>query len=107
MALDDERWPEDMFARSMMAVCLLKILKASNYFGGKNLDPDVFTVDEVFIGSLLLRHLNVLQFNAHEVYELLRADRTKIKPCKNNLIALAVYPKSSYFNHSCHPTVSR
>ena len=105
--LDEERWPEDVFSRTMMAVCLLKILKAANYFHGQNGDPDVYTDDEIFIGSLLLRHLNVLQFNAHEVYELLRADKFKIKPCKNNLIGLAVYPKSSYFNHSCHPSIAR
>lgn len=109
VGLDHKRWPEDMFARSVMAVTLLKILKAAKYFGpGQAQTPaDTFTDDEILIGSLLLRHLNVLQFNAHEVYELLRGDRTKLKPCKNHMIGLAVYPRASYFNHSCQPTVTR
>ena len=106
VGLDEERWEEDVFTRSMMAVALLKILKEAKYFPDKS-DAETFTDDEIFIGSLILRHLNVLQFNAHEVYELLRTDRDKIKPCKNNPIGLAVYPRASYFNHSCHPNVAR
>jgi len=106
VGLDEKRWPEDIFARTMMAVALLKILKEAKYFPDKS-EADTFTDDEIFIGSLILRHLNILQFNAHEVYQLLRTDKTKIKPCKNNLIGLAVYPKASFFNHSCHPNTSR
>ena len=106
VGLDDQRWPEDTFARTMMSVALLKILKEARYFPDKA-DAETFTDDEIFIGSLIHRHLSILQFNAHEVYQLLRTDQTKIKPCKNNLIGLAVYPKASFFNHSCHPNTSR
>jgi hypothetical protein len=49
----------------------------------------------------------VLQFNAHEIYEFCRGDRGRLKPCKNNLIGLGVYPRASYFNHSCHPGTAR
>ena len=76
-----------------MAVCLLKILKASKYFPHNNEDVDAFTNDELFVGSLMMRHLNVLQFNAHEIYELLRGDRRNMKPNKNLLIGLGVYPQ--------------
>ena len=48
---------------------------------------------QVFIGSLLLRHLNVLQFNAHEIYEFIRVDPANIKPNKNSLVGLGVYPQ--------------
>ncbi len=106
VGLDEERWTEDMFSRTLMAVGLLKILKSAKYFPEKS-EPDIFTDDEVFIGSLLLRHLNILQFNAHEVYQLLRGSREQMKPCKNIKIGLAVYPKASYFNHSCHPHIAR
>ena len=106
VGLDGERWSEDAFARTLMAVGLLKVLKAAKYFPEKS-EPDTFTDDEIFIGSLLLRHLNILQFNAHEVYELLRGSRENMKPSKNSKIGLAVYPKASYFNHSCHPHIAR
>ena len=76
-----------------MAICLLKILKASKYFPHNNEDLDIFTNDELFVGSLIMRHLNVLQFNAHEIYELLRGDRRNMKPNKNLLIGLGVYPQ--------------
>jgi len=106
VGLDSERWPEDQFNRAMMSVCLLKILKASNYFPHKS-DADTFTSEEIFIGSLMMRHMNVLQFNAHEIYEFLRGDRTRLRPHKNNLIGVGVYPQASYFNHSCHPGTAR
>ena len=87
------RWTEDTFHRALMAICLLKILKASKYFPHNNEDVDAFTNDELFVGSLIMRHLNVLQFNAHEIYELLRGDRRNMKPNKNLLIGLGVYPQ--------------
>ena len=87
------RWTEDTFHRALMAICLLKILKASKYFPHNNEDLDIFTNDELFVGSLIMRHLNVLQFNAHEIYELLRGDRRNMKPNKNLLIGLGVYPQ--------------
>lgn len=107
VGLDTQRWPEDVFHRALMAICLLKILKAAKYFPTNQENPDVFTSDELFIGSLLMRHLNVLQFNAHEIYEFMRGDRGKMRPNKNHLIGVGVYPRASYFNHSCHPRTTR
>jgi len=106
VGLDGSRWPEDLFNRALMATCLLKILKASRYFPDKS-DENTFTHDEVFIGSLMMRHLNILQFNAHEIYEFYRGSRARMKPCKNVLVGVGVYPQASYFNHSCHPGTSR
>ena len=53
VGLDSLRWREDMFNRAMMAVALLKILKATNYFPQKS-DADSFTSDEVRFVLLLL-----------------------------------------------------
>jgi len=106
VGLDSMRWEEDQFNRALMSVCLLKILKAAHYFPNKS-DEDTFTSDEVFIGSLMMRHMNVLQFNAHEIYEFFRGDRGRMKPFKNNLVGVGVYPQASYFNHSCHPVTTR
>ena len=52
VGLDSLRWREDMFNRAMMAVALLKILKATNYFPQKS-DADSFTSDEVRFALLL------------------------------------------------------
>jgi len=106
VGLDNMRWQEDLFNRALMSVCLLKILKHAQYFPSKS-DQDRFTNDECFIGSLIMRHMNVLQFNAHEIYEFFRGDRSRMKPFKNNLIGVGVYPQASYFNHSCHPGTTR
>ena len=106
VGLDDERWVEDQFNRALMSLCLLKILKDTDYFPQKS-SADVFTSDEVFIGSLMMRHMNVLQFNAHEIYEFFRGDRARMKPHKNHLIGVGVYPQASFFNHSCHPGTAR
>jgi hypothetical protein len=107
VGLDSQRWPEDTFHRALMAICLLKILKAAKWFPHFNEDVDTFTNDELFIGSLIMRHLNVLQFNAHEIYELLRGDRGRMKPSKNVVVGVGVYPQASHFNHSCHPRTTR
>lgn len=49
----------------------------------------------------------MLQFNAHEVYEVLRTKKDSLFPSKSTVIGLAVYPAVSYFNHSCHGGVAR
>ena len=35
----------------------------------------------------------MLQFNAHEVYEVLRTKRDNLSPHKSNGVALAIYPR--------------
>lgn len=73
--------------------------------------------DELLVGSVLLRHLQILQFNAHEVYEtviLPRKDvqpgaafRSKFRSAKIVYIGVAVYPTVALFNHDCYPAVTR
>lgn len=107
--LTEKRWPEENLIRCALAIVLLSILRASGYFGEKksSTSGDSFSPNELFFGYLLLRNLQVLQFNAHEVYQMLRSKKDNLKPCKNVVIGLAIYPTASYFNHSCHPGLSR
>nr|XP_018910791.1 PREDICTED: SET and MYND domain-containing protein 4 [Bemisia tabaci] len=106
----DKRSSEDLFQRTLMSLFLLHILKKSGYFG---LEATSFTeklsATEVFIGSLIIRHLQLLQFNAHEIYEMLVKAETEAAYCKihHNNIAVGIYPTASYFNHDCYPAVSR
>ena len=61
VALEEQRWPEDFVLRSSMALILLGILRSSGYFGSKKTTggSDSYTKNELFIGSLLLKHLQV------------------------------------------------
>lgn len=73
--------------------------------------------DELLVGSVLLRHLQILQFNAHEVYETVilprkdaqpeAAPRSKFRSAKIVYIGVAVYPTVALFNHDCYPAVTR
>ncbi|TRY75163.1 hypothetical protein TCAL_01669, partial [Tigriopus californicus] len=99
---DEQREADDQLERALMACLLLQTLEKGGYF-----PPHFSDFEYVFIGSLLLRNLQVLQFNAHEVYEILRPDRVSLTPSKSHQIALAIYPRASYFNHSCHGEVGR
>lgn len=63
--------------------------------------------DEIFIGSLLLRHLQLLQFNAHEIFETCMEAPNKFKGSKNVYVAAGIYPTVAMFNHDCHPALSR
>ena len=109
VGLTEKRWPEENLIRCALAIVLLSILRASGFFGEKKNSTrgDSFSPNELFFGGLLLRNLQILQFNAHEVYEMMRSKKTSLKPCKNSVIGLAIYPTASYFNHSCHPGLSR
>lgn len=61
------------------------------------------TENERYIGGLILRHLQALQFNSHEVAELVIMDGNK----KSVFIGGAVYPTLALFNHSCNPGIVR
>ncbi|XP_059469084.1 SET and MYND domain-containing protein 4-like [Neocloeon triangulifer] len=99
----DLRQTRDYLSRTLMAVFLLKCLQRSEHFWA----PDLSAEDQVKVGEALLRHLCLLQFNAHEVFETLAWDRTKIKGTKTQYIGVAVYLSVALFNHDCNPSVER
>lgn len=59
-----------------------------------------------FIGGLVLRNLQFLQFNTHEVYELVESMTDK-KSSKTVFIGGGIYPTLALFNHSCNPDIVR
>ncbi|XP_047102069.1 SET and MYND domain-containing protein 4-like isoform X2 [Schistocerca piceifrons] len=62
------------------------------------------TENEAFIGGLLLHHLELLQFNAHEISEIiLNKDGT----AKSVFLGGGLYPTLALFNHSCNPSIVR
>ena len=97
------RWEEDRKKRAFLVGCLVRMLKCSctsRYFDGLS------TQDEQLLASVLLRNLEILQFNAHEIYEVVR-NGTPLIPNKSLGIGLGIYSMASYFNHSCHGGVAR
>ncbi|CAG9812403.1 unnamed protein product [Phaedon cochleariae] len=102
-----QRSAEDFLQRTLMAAFLLRCLQKCGYFGCKNGYDVMPTEEEYRIGELLLHHLQMLQFNAHEVYETRVAAGSNLKGSKIVYIGIAVYPTVSLFNHDCYPAVTR
>ncbi|XP_043197664.1 SET and MYND domain-containing protein 4-like [Amphibalanus amphitrite] len=110
VTLSELRKPEDFFHRTLMAVLLLKHLRVAGFFGEVTEDDPAdraLSSDELLVGSLLLHHLQLLQFNAHEVGEYVMMEPGQFKQSRSVYIGVAVYPTVSFFNHSCEGGVSR
>lgn len=90
-----------------MAVFLMKCLRLVGYFELNLFKNPLPSEDEFHIGALILRNLQVLQFNAYEVCEFLMPDRKNYKKSTTFSVGLGIYPTASYFNHSCAPNVAR
>ncbi|XP_065341043.1 SET and MYND domain-containing protein 4-like [Cloeon dipterum] len=80
----------DLFKRSLMAACLMKCLK----------------LESPLIGGLLLRLLQNLPCNAHEISETVLSKRENDVPMSLE-IGAAAYACLSLLNHSCDPNVVR
>ena len=61
------------------------------------------------MGAILIGLLQVLQFNAHEIYETRQSssNTNKIIGSGPVYIGAGVYKSAAYFNHSCYPSVVR
>lgn len=66
---------------------------------------DKIESQEIRIAVILLRNLEILQFNAHEISEAVKCKKTKSLKTFN--IGVGLYKTASYFNHDCFPAVSR
>ncbi len=113
-----QRGVGDIFKRALMACYLLKILEMTPFFFNGGSDPhNVKLIDKVAMGAVLLKHLQNLPCNAHEVTEL------ELGPCPASSgvgsssgpprdstiheIGAAVFSTLSLINHSCDPNVVR
>ncbi|XP_017778720.1 PREDICTED: SET and MYND domain-containing protein 4-like [Nicrophorus vespilloides] len=93
---------EDFLHYSLISTFLLRLLKMSGYFG--ETDDASLTEDEAYIGSLILKNLQILQFNAHEISEL---NNDVDGDYKTESVGAGLYPTLALFNHSCNPSVIR
>ncbi|XP_014485617.1 PREDICTED: SET and MYND domain-containing protein 4-like [Dinoponera quadriceps] len=109
---EDKRLPEDIFHRAYMAAWLFRLLRSSDYLPEhvKSADSPTSRLsdEELFIAGLLLHNLQLLQFNSHEISELVRPKgETTLAKAKSMFIGGGVYPTVAMLNHSCNPGVVR
>lgn len=107
---DSSRTAEDFLHRAHMAVFLFKCLRAAKYFPQLVIpygEKGALTDDETFIGGLILRHLQLLQFNVHEVSELIIPQKATLNDGRGKYLGAAIFPTLALFNHSCDPSVVR
>lgn len=73
---------------------------------------------EFEIGEILIGLLQVLQFNAHEICDLIQNNNVADNSSSSNgneppkygrfiYIGVAIYNSAAYFNHNCYPAVTR
>lgn len=105
------RSKEELLHFTIMAIYLLKLLRIANFFGDKVKQQEELSKDEIFIVSLIIRHLELLQFNCHEIAELRNTtdyeDGQQILSYALHCTGAALYPTAALFNHSCDPSIIR
>ncbi|XP_013162421.1 PREDICTED: SET and MYND domain-containing protein 4-like [Papilio xuthus] len=100
----EKRNGDDYLKRIVIAMFLTECLKKSGFFKGDENEQQQANV--LSICKLIIQNLQLLQFNAHEIYETLRGAHmfTGSKP---SYIAVGIYSTGALFNHECSPAVAR
>jgi SET and MYND domain-containing protein 4 len=102
------RRSNDLFRRSYVALFLTKILIKTGFISNVK-TPAELKENACFIGGLVLRHLQSISCNAHEISQLKLDDDLK-KPLEKGVckpVGAGIYALLSIFNHSCEPHVTR
>lgn len=107
----DKRPFEDLIKKTAVAIFMAKCLKFNGFFdGGKESSSSSSGQDsrraEIFVSSLLLRHLQIASTNGLEMAEciLKNNDVTKFDIIP---VGGAIFPTMSFFNHNCYPNALR
>lgn len=100
----DKRKGGDYLKRIIMGLFLKECLKKSDFF--RDCKKENLSHAENVICELIVRNLQLLQFNAHEIYETVRGLH-KFSGSKPLYVAVGIYPTGALFNHECYPAVAR
>jgi SET and MYND domain-containing protein len=108
----DKRSVGDLFRRAIIAACILNCLDTmTDFFPIDTTSMSESSHQKWLVGGLLLRHLQNLPCNAHEVSELVRTEAENNEEgapvWKSFEIGAAAYAMLSLVNHSCDPNVVR
>lgn len=104
---EKQRTAKDFLERSLMAAFLLRCLQRVGFFDRTSNDAEAPNEREIAVAALLSRHLQLLQFNAHEVFETRLGTEHRFRGSKPVYLGVAVYPTVARFNHDCYPAVTR
>ncbi|CAH4038989.1 unnamed protein product [Pieris brassicae] len=94
----------DYLKRVVMAMFLTECLKRGGFFNKLDMETEIKA--ETSICELIIHNLQLLQFNAHEIYETVRGQH-QFSGSKPVYIAVGIYPTGALFNHECYPAVTR
>lgn len=97
----------DFFERTLMAAFLAKCLQRVGFFRQPAPDDEVPSQEELAVGCVLLKNLQLLQFNAHEFFETRCSMEHRFRGNKPVYLGVAIYPTVARFNHDCYPAVTR
>ncbi|XP_032669755.1 uncharacterized protein LOC116843453 isoform X2 [Odontomachus brunneus] len=103
----DRRTGKDFLERSLMAAFLLKCLQRVGFFAHPTADDEIPGTEEITVAALLLRNLQLLQFNAHEFFETRLSEQHRFRGSRPVYLGVAIYPTVARFNHDCYPAVTR
>lgn len=104
---EDARQADDLLQRSLMSAFLLRCLQKAQYFGRRKTEGVNPTAVELQVGTALLGLLEVLQYNAHEIYQTHTTDQHLFDGSRVVYVGAGLYGTAAYFNHECWPTVAR
>lgn len=95
----DIRSNSNFFQHTLMSRFLTLCLKEGGFFEGVSNPEEAF----LLISSLMLRNLQFIQYNAHEISELHYQDNKETTV----FIGAGTYPNLAMLNHACDPSVVR
>ncbi|XP_037818792.1 SET and MYND domain-containing protein 4 [Lucilia sericata] len=104
---EDARQADDLLQRSLMSAFLLRCLQKAQYFGRRKTEGVNPTAVELQVGTALLGLLEVLQYNAHEIYQTNTTDEHLFDGSRVVYVGAGLYGTAAYFNHECWPSVAR
>ncbi|KAB7497668.1 SET and MYND domain-containing protein 4, partial [Armadillidium nasatum] len=91
---------DDLFKMTIIAVYLKQCLKEVDFFKGDNVSSE----DEIFVASLILRHMQNSTCNADYILEFM-VMKNSLEVKSNLCLGISIYPTISLINHSCNPNV--
>ena len=102
----DKRTYEDLLKKTAEAIFMSKCLKFNGFYGSTTSFSAEQQRAEIFVSSLILRHLQTAATNGLEMAEciLKNNDITKFDIIP---VGGAIFPTMSFFNHSCYPNAIR
>lgn len=101
------RQSEDFLQRTLMTSFLLRCLQKSEYFGRRTTESAIPIAKELNVAKAILGLLQLLQFNAHEIYETVIIGDHRFDNSKIIYVGVGLYKTGCYFNHDCCPGIAR